>query len=191
MTPTTASLRAGVVVEGGGDLGEGGSGVVDGDDGCVRVGVGDGLPSLLPVGLDNEGGGSVGDGGFEVLVAVDGEAGDGDEEVAARDLARVLPNAMDRRLRIPVDSSGDIGQDGDQRLCWHDASLVQAASDATAAPTLCRYRILVGDCLCHLLYCDRSASEHPIGQIFHAREPLSGPTIEVSPCSIASSQQRP
>ena len=74
-----------VIVERSRDLRERGPGVVNADDGDLGIRVGDRLPDLPAVCLDYECGCPVGDGGLEVIVAVDGEPGDGDEGRARRD----------------------------------------------------------------------------------------------------------
>ena len=89
-----------VIVEGGGDLREDGAGVVDADKGDVWVGVGERLPELATVVLDDQGGCAVGDGGLEVLVAVDGESRDGDEGSARGYASRVLGDVGDTLISV-------------------------------------------------------------------------------------------
>ena len=89
-------------MEGGGDLRQRYTSVADADNGDVGIGVGDWLPELPAIFLYDQRRRAVGDGRFEVLMAVDGESGDGDEEVAGVELAGILADSGDGVDRVAL-----------------------------------------------------------------------------------------
>ena len=91
-----AELASRVVVVGGGDLRQRRASVVDADNGELRMSVGDWLPELTAIVLNNKRRRPIRNGRFEVTMAVDGESRNGDKQVARVELAGILTDSADR-----------------------------------------------------------------------------------------------
>ena len=96
-------LAARVAMEGGGGLRESDAGVVDSDDGLVA---GEVAPRSPPAPLNDDGGGARIERLDEEGVAIDGKAGDGDEEGARLDAARVVLDVFDDGLGVATHKLG-------------------------------------------------------------------------------------